>query len=242
MNHYQSLHVDWVVDEECSKFQKLVSDSGLGNLHLTMFKHLDRTLISAFIERWYPETNTFHLPCGEMTITPRDVTHILGLPMVGNSIKGGNRLSMERGIILMDTCLGIKASEFKKIYKEKDGFIVSMKWLKETFRGSVTNKSSDEAIARAVRAYLLYVFGSIIFPNKSGNRIPISYLENFIDLNTVNQINWGSGLLTYLYKQMGDASHVKCAKIGGYLTLLQVSCFVFLVLFHLYIITHIFIF
>jgi len=40
-------------------------------------------LISAFVERWHRETNSFHLPVGEMTITLDDVSSLLHLPILG---------------------------------------------------------------------------------------------------------------------------------------------------------------
>ncbi|KAE8685623.1 hypothetical protein F3Y22_tig00111095pilonHSYRG00294 [Hibiscus syriacus] len=42
---------------------------------------IEPNLISALVERWRPETYTFHLPCGECTITLEDVSMHLGLPM-----------------------------------------------------------------------------------------------------------------------------------------------------------------
>ncbi|RYR60787.1 hypothetical protein Ahy_A04g017848 [Arachis hypogaea] len=51
------------------------------------FEH-DGSLVSALIERWRPESHTFHLPCGEMTITLQDVAYQLGLRIDGDHVSG----------------------------------------------------------------------------------------------------------------------------------------------------------
>ncbi|MFQ6648538.1 hypothetical protein Gotur_020834, partial [Gossypium turneri] len=47
---------------------------------------LESKLINAFVERWRPETHTFHLPCGECTITLEDIQ--LELPVDGSVLTG----------------------------------------------------------------------------------------------------------------------------------------------------------
>ena len=40
--------------------------------------------LMALIDRWRPETHSFHLPCGEMTVTLKDVAMILGVKIQGS--------------------------------------------------------------------------------------------------------------------------------------------------------------
>jgi hypothetical protein len=46
------------------------------------------TTITAMVDRWRPETHSFHLPCSEMMVTLNDVTMILGLPIRGCPVTG----------------------------------------------------------------------------------------------------------------------------------------------------------
>uniref|UniRef100_K3ZC66 SWIM-type domain-containing protein n=1 Tax=Setaria italica TaxID=4555 RepID=K3ZC66_SETIT len=49
---------------------------------------MDGPLLTSMVDRWRPETHTFHLPFGEMTITMQDVAMILGLPLDGQLVTG----------------------------------------------------------------------------------------------------------------------------------------------------------
>ncbi|MBA0614701.1 hypothetical protein Godav_014964, partial [Gossypium davidsonii] len=67
---------------------------------------LNPKLISTLLERWRPETHTFHLPCGDCTITLKDMQLQLRLPVDGSaltesvqSVDWGATYSRCRGII-----------------------------------------------------------------------------------------------------------------------------------------------
>jgi hypothetical protein len=49
---------------------------------------LDGPLMTAFVDRWRPETHSFHMACGEMTVTLQDVAYLFGLRLEGLPVTG----------------------------------------------------------------------------------------------------------------------------------------------------------
>ena len=66
----------------------IVKRVGLEGLHRTLSREIDHNLIMAFVEQWWPETHTFHLPHGETTITLQDVEVLLRISIDGEAIVG----------------------------------------------------------------------------------------------------------------------------------------------------------
>ncbi|MCL7032290.1 hypothetical protein MKW94_007827 [Papaver nudicaule] len=84
--HHPRLLAMWKLEKEDEHVQEYVRNSVFQQLILFTHKKVDKVLVNAFQERFYPETNTFHLPFGEMTITINDVYQILGLPVEGKAV------------------------------------------------------------------------------------------------------------------------------------------------------------
>ena len=57
---------EWEMDP-C--IRRYVMQSGFYGVYSVKQISLDWPLIMSLVERWWPETHTFHLPIGDMTVT-----------------------------------------------------------------------------------------------------------------------------------------------------------------------------
>ncbi|GMP67712.1 hypothetical protein CsSME_00027606 [Camellia sinensis var. sinensis] len=195
-----------------SKQVELVKKAGFNYLRLIPAISLDNPLISALVERWRRETNTFHFTVGEMTVTLEDVAYLLGLAVDGEPVIGVTYTTCEV------VCLKYLGKAPDSGYTS--GGMVKLSWLKETF-ARCPEDAPIEDIERCTRAYLLYLVGSTIFSTTTGNKVPVMYLPLFENFDQAGKYAWGAAALSFLYRALGNASLKSQSTISGCLTLLQ---------------------
>ncbi|QHN79073.1 uncharacterized protein DS421_19g666950 [Arachis hypogaea] len=163
---------------------------------------LDEALVSAFVERWCPETHTFHMPFGECTITLQDVAYQLGLPVDGRYVSGclsEFQIYIEGGHpawVWFEELLGVvpPPSQVQK-------YAINCSWFQETF-GECPEGADEDTVRRYARAYIMMLLGTQLFADKSGNRIHIKWLPFVARLEEMGTYSWGSAALAWLYRCM----------------------------------------
>ncbi|KAG8501017.1 hypothetical protein CXB51_003085 [Gossypium anomalum] len=157
---------------------------------------LDPKLISALIERWRPETHTFHLPCGQCTITLEDVQLQLGLP-VDRSALTGSVQSADWGAICYDLLGAISGN----IY----GGRIEIGWLRNTFL-ELGNDSTEVERIRYAWAYIFEMIRGYLMPKLSQNLVHLRWLLKLIDFKAAGEFSWGSAMLATLYQEICEAT------------------------------------
>ena len=69
----------------------IIKALGLEGLLWVPSREIDHGLITVLLERWRPETHTFHMPHGEVSITLQNVEVLLGLLVDGVAITGSTQ-------------------------------------------------------------------------------------------------------------------------------------------------------
>lgn len=76
-------------------YEPYLNAYGFYGVHQILQVKINDPFICTVVERWRPETHTFHLPVGEMTVTLEDVAVFLGLPVDGMPVCGATNLKWE---------------------------------------------------------------------------------------------------------------------------------------------------
>ena len=120
---------------------------------------IDHALITSLIERWRHETNTFHFPFGEATITLEDVAYIYGLPIEGELVVGWTHPSVKVVSLCEDL---LKMSPHPEV--DTQGLCIKLKWIEDNLLPPDKKaKLSKEVEICNMRAVLFHLVVGQIF-------------------------------------------------------------------------------
>ncbi|XP_058759084.1 protein MAIN-LIKE 2-like [Vicia villosa] len=102
---HDSKLIGWILHHLPRAMNDWLVASGLSSLSCTSLERVDTHLISAFVERWHPETSSFHMLFGEMTITLDDVLCLLHLSIRGELVDPDYVVTDYDAIHLLLSCL-----------------------------------------------------------------------------------------------------------------------------------------
>ncbi|QHN81523.1 uncharacterized protein DS421_20g687640 [Arachis hypogaea] len=191
------------------------------HLRLTGFYHVSqigvvqcqKALVNVLIERWHPDTHTFHLSIGECAVTLEDVALILGLPTDGLLVTGMTMSSFEA---LEAECL----LQFGVAPRKSDcrGSCIKLTYLRDLKEN--LELTDEISIQRYMRCHIMLLIGTILFGDKSGAGVHWKFLPLLRNFVSIGQYSWGAACLAHLYRALCRASRFNCKEIDGPLTLL----------------------
>ncbi|KAL3529639.1 hypothetical protein ACH5RR_008961 [Cinchona calisaya] len=178
---------------------------------------VDHALITSLVERWRPETHSFHLPIGEATITLQDVEVLWGLHIDGPPVTG--RDTTHSADAWSQLCMELLG--FMPARSDIDGGRLKVGCLSAALDRLLPDDVTDDMCRQMARTYLLVLIGGILFSDNSGNKVPLLYLQLLRDLETVGRYSWGSAVLGTLYRSFCNATSPTARTICGPVLLVQ---------------------
>ncbi|XP_058788175.1 protein MAIN-LIKE 1-like [Vicia villosa] len=223
--------ISWVPAMLPRQMEDWLVASGLSSLQHTSLARVDTHLLSAFVERWHPETSSFHMPFGGMTITLDDVSCLLHVPVRGELVDSDVVVTDYDAIHLAVELFGVSLSDATTKASAVRGPYYKLDWLKQVFM----QQRAANNFTGAMRAYMMLLLGCTILVDKTFTLVEAKYLPLLRGSNTCGRYCWGEAALVTLYRYLGDASFYSCKQLGGYASLLQVQNFTYdLIILNIY--------
>ncbi|KAI4988332.1 hypothetical protein ZWY2020_029962 [Hordeum vulgare] len=184
--------------------------------------NLNAAAVTSLIDHWRPETHSFHLRTGEMTVTLQDVSMITALPIEGKPLCMST--DSEGWRHQMEALIGMSPQEPEVEDGGKKDRVPAgapFTWIAANF-AHCPEDADDEVIQRYARVYTWYVISRTIFADGTGKNAPWMWLKALTVFD--HKFSWGSAALAYLYRQLDDACRrtTKDDGVGGCMLLLSV--------------------
>ncbi|KAK4383014.1 hypothetical protein Sango_2817800 [Sesamum angolense] len=88
-------------------------------------------------------------------------------------------------------------------------------------RVQITPDTPNQSVVQYARAVALLLLRGTMCPDSSGNLVSLLYLAKLEDIVEARNYSWGNTVLTFIYRELCNASIKGKAEIGGALQLLQ---------------------
>jgi hypothetical protein len=121
------------------------------------------TTITTMVDRWRPETHSFHLPCGEMTVILENMAMILGLPIRGRPITSRVETSMWRERVA--GFIGREPPTKLPGMKGRDAGVHVM-WSHEEVRECRLG-ANEATVTQYARAWVWHMFTTMLFADST---------------------------------------------------------------------------
>lgn len=104
---------------------------------------------------------------------------------------------------------------------EPSKYHIRLNHMRSFYKEEIPNDANELRVDRWTRAFCMDLFGSIMFPDKTGDSVAAMYLQFIRRLDRPANLNWGNAVLAYLYRQLSEGCLKSVASISGPLLLLQ---------------------
>ncbi|KAH0654430.1 hypothetical protein KY290_031375 [Solanum tuberosum] len=163
--------------------------AGLYGFYKSNQPTIDRSLITALVERWRPETHTFHFKIGEATITLQDVEVLYELPVNGDPVLGNE---MIRTI-----------GDWQNICQRLLGFVPSREAFKTNSikvaafnahmlsQPQLPNMATQDMVNQKARYYMFWMIAGMMMADTSGGYLKLMYLPMLEDIDKIGFIVGG---------------------------------------------------